>query len=67
MLLKTLGGSSTTFYSVHFYTGTNCAMFGDMSGSGLDIGSLSMNLVTGQNITSTYIEGSLSCKPIKNN
>jgi len=67
MLPKALGGSSTTFYSVYFYTGTECALFGDNSTVGLNAGSLSMNLVTGQNITSTYIEGSLSCKPIKNN
>lgn len=65
MLPKTLGGSSTTFYSVYFYTGTECALFGDNPNAGLIAGSLSMNLMTSQNTTSTYIEGSLSCKPVK--
>ena len=64
MLPSAVESSSSGYYNVYYYEGDNAALFGGMTDNANNAGSLNLNLYTSANVTSTYIEGSLSCKPI---
>ena len=64
-LLPNEVSSSSSYYTVYYYTGTGYALFGGASPYGLYVGSLYVSLASGFSYAYWTISGSLSCKPQK--